>query len=127
MNMRTTLGAVGLLVAGTMLATGCKPEPDGPGNVGGDIIACTIAGSSDTASSCQVDRVRQDGRLFLVVRHPDGAFRRFEVLDDGRGLAVADGADEARLNLVGDVLHVAVGSDVYDFPATVRSVNVAEK
>jgi len=56
--------------------------------------------------------------LYLVVRHPDGAFRRFKVLKDGRGVAVADGADQAETTLSGEVLEVQVGSDRYRFPAT---------
>ena len=33
--------------------------------------------------------------VLLVVRHPDGGFRRFAVSADGRDLAVVDGADQA--------------------------------
>jgi len=57
------------------------------------------------------------GTLFLIVRHPDGSFRRFEVLKDGHGLSVADGAEPAALSMAGNELEVAVGLDRYRFPA----------
>jgi hypothetical protein len=85
---------------------------------GGERIDCALAGSDTFARDCVVERAPQDGVLYLVVHHPDGAFRRFKVLQDGRGLAVADGAEEARTTVSGTILEAAVGSDRYRFPAT---------
>ncbi len=69
---------------------------------------------------CAVERVRENGGLVLVVRHPDGAFHRFQVLTDGRGVAVADGAEEASVVLADRALDVTIGDDRYVLPATVR-------
>lgn len=87
---------------------------------GSEHIACAVEGASELARACSVERAEEDGKLTLVVRHPDGAFRRFTVLTDGRGIAVADGADEADSTLKGDNLEVTVGEDRYVFPATVK-------
>lgn len=94
-----------------------EPDPDQPAE-GDERIACAVGGKGEFANVCAVDRVQQDGRLNLVVRHPDGGFRRFEVMTDGSGLAVVDGADAAVSKLSGSVLEVAVGEDRYRFPVT---------
>jgi len=91
-----------------------KPKDDGK------TVECAVGGSASFKRACTVERVRQDGKLLLTVRHPDGGFRRFEVLTDGRGLATADGAEEAQAELVEGRLDVQVGQDRYRFPATVK-------
>ena len=124
-----------LLLTATVLSLGaCKPAPEGavqPGDepreeikaedLGKNEIACALGGSDVFADACEVGRSRQDRTLYLVVRHPDGAFRRFEVLTDGHGLATADGADVAETMLDNGMLEVGVGEDRYLFPATVKN------
>lgn len=88
---------------------------------GGERISCAVAGASAFSDSCSVDRLKVDGKLTLVVRHPDGAFRRFAVVTDGRGLVAADGAEPAKTVIEGDKLAVSVGADRYVFPAKVKS------
>lgn len=101
-------------------ASGCDTRPDkGPQVASGEMkIACALGGAQQFSAACDMERTSVEGMRLLIVRHPDGAFRRFEVLTDGRGIAVADGAEEARLALDGQELEVAVGSDRYRFPAT---------
>lgn len=86
---------------------------------GDEHVACALAGAAEFARVCAVERLEDEGTLFLTMRHPDGGFRRFEVLKDGRGLATADGADPAANALVGTELEVTVGKDRYRFPAKV--------
>lgn len=88
---------------------------------GGERISCAIDGAKVFSETCAVDQVKVDGKLTLVVRHPDGAFRRFAVVTDGRGLVAADGADQAKTAIQGDKLAVSIGSDRYVFPAKVKS------
>ena len=88
------------------------PDPD-------SLIECALAGASTFARDCAVERSQGEGGLVLIVRHPDGGFRRFEVLTDGRGLASADGADQAQIAVHGAGIEVAVGADRYRFPATI--------
>lgn len=94
---------------------------------GGERISCAVAGAKEFSDTCAVDRVNTDGKLTLVVRHPDGAFRRFAVVTDGRGLVVADGAEQAKTAVDGDKLAVSVGGDRYLFPAKVKSAVVDVK
>jgi hypothetical protein len=113
--------AVGLLAA-------CKPASDGEasreaaGPVDNDTtIACALNGAKTFDTVCQVERVAgQDGLINVIVRHPDGAFRRFDVLDDGRGLAVADGAQQAISRIEGDKFELAVDRDRYRFPFSLK-------
>ena len=102
-----------------VVLAGCKPAPEGPPKIGarGEAIACALDGTQDFSSACRVERSLAGNTLLLIVRHPDGAFRRFEVLKDGRGLSVADGAQPAAVTVTGKELEVAVGLDRYRFPA----------
>jgi hypothetical protein len=57
----------------------------------------------------------------LVIRHPDGGFRRFNILTDGRGLEPADGFDETRISLLNDgMIEVSSGDDKYRLPAQIK-------
>ncbi|MBH0112828.1 hypothetical protein I5E68_07670 [Novosphingobium sp. YJ-S2-02] len=126
--MSEGLAASAALVALVALGlAGCSsqgtgaPTPQGSG----DYIACAVGGSAELADACAVERVEQDGQLSLVVHHPDGGFRRFDVRRDGTGLAVADGADEAETRLDEGKLSVTVGPDRYVFPVTMRKKGAA--
>jgi hypothetical protein len=113
-----------LAIAAVAGLAACSAEPDGqaPAQAGGedDKIECALRGASAFTRDCVVERAPQGGVLFLVVRHPGGAFRRFKVLKDGRGVAVADGAEQAETKLTGAILEVTVDKDRYRFPATTK-------
>jgi hypothetical protein len=95
---------------------GSEPDPSQPAE-GSEHIACAVDGAADFAEVCAVERVTGDGKLGLVVRHPGGGFRRFEVVP-GQGVTVTDGADAGTVKVVGDRLEVTVGADRYRFPYT---------
>ena len=83
-------------------------------------IECAVDGAAQLARVCIVERSRRPG-LVLTIRSPSGGFRRLEVTEDGRGVAAADGAEEAVGKVVGaDLIEVAGGGDRYRLPATVR-------
>lgn len=105
--------ALALFFAGCSAAS--EPPPVAAGE---EHIDCAVGGSAQLKPVCSVERAEADGRLTLVVRHPDGAFRRFDVMTDGSGLAVTDGAEQAVTRLDGGRLDVTVGADRYLFPAT---------
>lgn len=94
----------------------------GPSSIVGDPekgddghVACLIDGQSAWTRDCRYD---QDGEI-LTLRHPDGGFRRFRIVGDGRGLEPADGAEGARIAIVDDgMIEVAVGADRYRLPAS---------
>ena len=103
------------------------------------LAACGPAGSADQAASaednridCRIGNADQFERYctyeyaegqpgLLVVRKPDGGFRRLRVTGDGRGVVAADGAEPARVTIIADDrIEVAIGEDVFRLPATVR-------
>lgn len=98
--------------------SGDKGAPAPAAAEGAETIECALRGAETFARDCVVERAPQGDVLFLVVRHPDGAFRRFQVLKDGRGIGVADGAEEAETKLDGQILEVKVDTDRYRFPAS---------
>jgi len=78
--------------------------------------ACSVDGAADWSSDCTLER---EGDL-LTVRHPDGGFRRFRILSDGRGLKEADGAEQVRLRIIdGHMIEATVGDDRYRLPAKI--------
>jgi hypothetical protein len=101
----------------------CEQEPAAPPSATAEapddsLIECALRGAAEFERDCAVEQVRSDDQLVLVVRHPDGGFRRFDVLTDGRGLAAADGAQTAQVALREGGIEVTVGADRYRFPAT---------
>ena len=84
-----------------------------------DRIACAVGGAAEFARACQVERTEFEGAPILVVRHPDGGFRRFEVMRDGTGATAADGAQRAVVSLIEHGIEVTVGTDRYRFPARI--------
>ena len=83
-------------------------------------IACA-RGNAALAASCTVEQAQGRDGLILTVRHPDGGFRRLLVTQDGRGVIAADGAEVARVSVLGaDGIEVALGGDRYRLPATIK-------
>ena len=98
-----------------------QPEPTKAAN-GNELIECAIGGAQWFLRECEVEKTHDDdGALVLVIHHPDGGFRRFTVVTDGRGLETTDGFEQAQNVVVDGRLDVQVGSDRYRFPATVKS------
>ncbi|WP_408587324.1 hypothetical protein [Novosphingobium sp.] len=84
-------------------------------------IDCALAGATAFKPDCTVEPAVQNGRTVLVVAAPDGMFRRFEKVGDGRGVIVADGVEQSTAHWVADgVLEVSVGQDRYRFPASLK-------
>ena len=78
-------------------------------------IECALHGASDFARDCTAERIRHGRSRQLVVRHPDGGFRRFD--NSPRGLVAADGAQKAEVAQAGGIFAIAVGGDRYRLPA----------
>jgi len=118
------------VVAALAVLASCSPEVDQPqAEEGAPTIECALGEGSEFGADCMVEREEIDGQRVLTVRHPDGGFRRFVQLEDGRGLAELDGADEVTRSLEETTLVIAVGPDQYRFDANVRAapeINGAE-
>ncbi len=97
----------------------CSPAEEAPK---GRVIDCALERAAKFLPDCFVEDSRNGERRFLTVRHKDGAFRRFEMVDDGRGVIAADGADAATAVWSSEgVLEVSVGNDRYRFPARMKA------
>lgn len=87
-----------------------------------DRIECALAGSTKFERVCATETMPGEKGKMLVVRHPDGGFRRFNILTDGRGLAPADGFDETGIKILGGgMIEVNSGDDIYRLPADIKS------
>ena len=98
----------------TLAACGGAVQPQAA--EGAQRIECAIGAGAEFAPDCLVERELRDGKTLLVMRHPDGGFRRFEQRSDGSGLTAADGADEATATLERGMLEVRVADERYRFP-----------
>lgn len=84
-------------------------------------ILCAAGAGEALTRQCTVERTEGAEGLVLVVRRPDGGFHRLLVTRDGRGVVAADGAEAARVAVVGDDrIEVTIGGARYQLPATVR-------
>ena len=122
--------AIALLL---LASAACRAEPKGardavaePITAGASVdetgrVLCAPAGATDFAARCTLDRTGSERGLILTLRHPDGHFRRLLVTRDGRGVIAADGAEPARVAVLGaDRIEVAIGGDRYRLPATIK-------
>lgn len=82
---------------------------------------CALDGAAQFAKDCTVERSGSDEGLILTIGREDKGYRRFVVPTDGRGVIVADGADEAKVTILdGNQVEVSVERDRYRLPATIK-------
>jgi hypothetical protein len=116
-------------VAGLLLLAACGGAPDN-----GDLAEAEARGSRNAAANGRIECALEGAKLFdrtctieemsgvdgtvLVVGRPNVGYRRLQITTDGRGVVSADGAEPAKVTIVGDgMIEVAVGSDRYRLPA----------
>lgn len=107
-----------LLVAlGGALVACSKNEAAPPPKVaeGAEHVECALGPGTGFTKDCAIERSRDGGVYKMVIRHPDGGFRRFEV-DKDNTIVSSDGADAAQVALNGTVAEVTVGEDRYRIP-----------
>lgn len=105
-----------LVLLPLLLAACSGDQPAGDPLPPRERVFCSLNDAPEFTSDCTVERSEAEGKPVLVVRHPDGGFRRFELSRDNNGLIAADGADEAGVAPNGTLLDVRVGKDRYRFP-----------
>lgn len=87
---------------------------------GSEPIACLLPGASGFKMLCTIDRMVTPDGTVLTVRAPDGGFRRLLVVDDGRAVVPADGAEPVKVRPAGsNGIDVTAGDIVYRLPAKV--------
>lgn len=123
--MFTRISSAGLLIA--LSCAGCGDATQTPTQVAaepsarGNEVTCALRGADSFEKICTIERVAGADGIVLTIRHPDGGFRRLRVTGDGRGVIAADGAEPARVTIIGDgAIEVMLGGDGYRLPATVR-------
>ncbi len=113
------------IISASLLLAACGG--DGAGDAAGqateaDRIDCALAGKKEFKRACTTETMPGEKGRMLVIRHPDGGFRRFNILTDGRGLAPADGFDETSIRILGGgMIELASGDDIYRLPADIKS------
>ncbi len=86
-------------------------------------IVCAVAGSDDFQRDCTLDRTETDKGVILTIHQPDGGFHKLRIADNGRGVVAADGAEAAKVTVIGDhEIEVAIGGARYRLPATIGPV-----
>jgi hypothetical protein len=90
-------------------------------------IECALAGSTTFDRVCTTDRISGPEGQILVIRHPDGGFRRFNILTDGRGLSPAQGFDETKISILASgMIELKSGDDLYHLPAQIKAKDKTE-
>lgn len=111
------------LLIGLALLGGCsKSETKAPPKVaeGPEHVDCALGPGTTFAKDCAIERSKDGETYKLILRHPDGGFRRLEVGADNT-IVAADGADAARIILNGTIAEVTVGEDRYRIPLEARA------
>jgi len=86
-------------------------------------IDCRIGTDAPFQRVCTVERNAGTDGMVLTVRKPDGGFRRLIATRDGRGVAAADGAEQAQVTIAGEnLIDVTIAGDAYRLPARVGAV-----
>lgn len=80
-------------------------------------VACALSGAKTFGRTCTREVSRDDVGEVWIIRHPDGGFRRFVLIDGGTRIATADGNKEVVAERMGGELEVRVEGDRYRFPA----------
>jgi hypothetical protein len=85
-------------------------------------IDCALAEATKFMRVCTTERISGPDGQILVIRHPNGGFRRFKVLTDGRGLTPAEGADPTKISILDSgKIELSSGDDLYHLPAQVKT------
>ncbi len=97
-----------------LLASGCggAPEP-APAQ-----ILCRPQGSVAFVPVCAMDRADHG---VIILRKPDGGFRRIRVVADARAVIAADGAEPASVRISApSEIEISIGGDAFRLPATLK-------
>ena len=84
-------------------------------------IECALADVTDFTRVCDTELITGPDGDILVIRHPDGGFRRFKFVP-GRGVEPAEGYDPTTVTTIGtNLIEVNSGGDRYRLPAQVKA------
>lgn len=73
-------------------------------------VECAVGPGANWGHECSLEREKG----LLTIHHADGGFRRLSIVDDGRGVISADGAEQASVQIIDkDRIEIAIGQDRY--------------
>lgn len=87
--------------------TGCSDVQE-QAVAGATTIDCAVGPGAEMGADCMVERAGDA----LVVRHPDGSFRRLDAAD----LRAADGSDAGQIVEDGETVEIRIAGDRYRWP-----------
>ena len=119
--MYSRISSTALVIVALAGCSGPAPEVAD----GAEKIACALDGAAEFSPTCAVESQIVPGGTILVIRHPDGGFRRFEI--EGDLVRTADGVDPAVVTVLPDATEVVVGSDRYRLPPPAPPVNAPRR
>ena len=101
-----------------VLLAACGAPGDEAADTGKERIECALEGAETFAENCTVEEMSGADGAILVVGRSDVGYRRLQITTDGRGVVSADGAQPAKVTIIGDqLIEVAIGDDRYRLPA----------
>lgn len=84
----------------------------------GTAIECRLGDAAVFGRTCTLERRETDRGLEMIVRRPDGGFRR--LIGTGASIEAADGAEQPAVTRLADGrLEIEIGGDVYRVPPRV--------
>lgn len=84
-------------------------------------INCALEGAQLFDRTCTIEEMTGVDGTVLVVGRADVGYRRLLIATDGRGVVSADGAEPAKVAIVGGgLIEVTIGTDRYQLPAKVK-------
>ena len=98
-------------IAGAALLSGCS-ETQPVADEGAPTVRCALDGAADWSDDCRLETRRVGGANVLVIRHPDGSFRR--LVEGETELRPADGMETATSERHDGRVIVTIGDDRYD-------------
>ena len=94
-----------------LIAAACSEESTQPE---GDPIECALGAGADLLPVCIYEH--REAEREIVIWHPDGGFRRFDLLPGGAGVESTDGAEDIVQGVMGGSWEITVGDDRYRLP-----------
>ena len=83
---------------------------------GAEVIQCALASAQDFSAGCTAELVETEEGRVVILRNPDGGFRRLRITGGEGLLEAADGADALQVKRSESALNVTIGPDRYILP-----------
>lgn len=114
------------LLPAVVLVTACSAQPEDQTTNGAAApapgqpdrrIECRIDGAVEFQRICSQEWVTGPDGQILILRKPDGGFRRLRATNDIRYFVAADGAEQANaIALRHGVIQITIGGDQFRLP-----------